>query len=89
VIVFNLPALVICAIAFGAGFGVRHLAGASGEGLAMVVAGPIAAALDLAWRMRNDRNWFRPAGGGALFWLPVWAFGILWLVLGVVYMVRG
>ena len=34
-IIFNLVALVICAVSFGAGFLVRHLAGASGEGLAL------------------------------------------------------
>jgi len=89
VIVFNFTALIICAIAFGAGFGVTHIAGLEGEGPLMLIAGPIAALLDLVWRKRHDDNWFRANGGGSLFWLPVWLFGLLWLVLGVVYTIRG
>ena len=34
-------------------------------------------------------DWIRPNAGGSLFFLPTWSFGVLWLVLGAVRIVRG
>jgi hypothetical protein len=89
-IIFNVRALVMCAIAFAIAFGVGHVVGFSKEGPLMCVAGPLAVALDLTYRLKaqNGHLW-RPGGGGSLFYLPVWGFGILWTVLGVVYTVTG
>jgi hypothetical protein len=34
-------------------------------------------------------DWVRPNTGGSLFFLPTWGFGVLWVVLGAVRIVRG
>jgi hypothetical protein len=30
-------------------------------------------------------DWVHPGRGGHLYWLPVWLFGVLWLVLGILF----
>ena len=56
----------------------------------MIVAGLLCIALDLVYRFkRDDRRWFSPGVGGALFFIPVWVLGIVWLVLGIVDTVQG
>ncbi len=58
-----------------------------------MMVGPLAFALDMAWRVRfaspQPRWWLSPSRGGALFFIPVWCFGALWLVLGASYTLRG
>jgi hypothetical protein len=89
-IVFNVPGILIAAIAFGIAFGVGHLTGISAEGPLMIIAGPLCMAMDLAYRFRrSERRWFHPSSGGALFFIPVWILRIVWLVLGVVYTTQG
>jgi hypothetical protein len=45
---------------------------------------------DLAYRLlRKDGHWLKPNSGGSLFFLPAWAFGALWIVVGAVYMAKG
>jgi hypothetical protein len=90
IIIFNVPGILMVAIAFGVAFGIGHLAGTSAEGPLMIIAGPLCVAMDLAYRYkRADRRWFSPGVGGALFFIPVWILGIVWLVLGVVYVAQG
>jgi hypothetical protein len=82
--------IVPVAIAFAVAFGIGHLTGMSSEGPLMIVAGPLCMALDLVYRLkRADRRWFSPGVGGALFFIPVWILGIIWLLLGIVYTVQG
>jgi hypothetical protein len=89
-VIFNWLGLLMAVIAFGITFGVGHLAGITAEGPFMMILGPLCTAIDLTWRYRRpDRHWFHPSFGGALFFVPVWIFGILWLVLGIVYTIRG
>jgi len=89
VVIFNLVGVLIIAIAFGIALGIGHLAGVTAEGLMMIIAGPVCAALDLVYRSRRpDRRWFHPRFGGALFFIPVWVLGILWLVLGILYTIQ-
>lgn len=90
IIIFNVPGIIMIAIAFAIAFGAGHLAGTSAEGPLMIVAGPLCIVLDLIYRFkRADRRWFSPVVGGALFFIPVWILGIIWLVLGIVYTVQG
>ena len=90
IIIFNVPGIVMTAIALAVAFGVGHVAGTYSEGPLMIVAGPLCIALDLIYRLRRaNRRWFSPAVGGALFFIPVWIVGIIWLVLGIVYTVQG
>lgn len=77
-------------IAFAIAFGIGHVANLSAEGPLMLIAGPLSLAMDLAYRFKiGERRWFSPTGGGALFFIPVWCFGVLWLILGAVYVVQG
>jgi hypothetical protein len=86
VIFFNYVGIAIIAVAFAVAYGVGRLLGFSGEGPLMILAGPMIALLDLAYRFaKTDGNWLVPHRGGSLFFLPVWCFGVLWLVLGLVY----
>jgi hypothetical protein len=56
----------------------------------MIIAGPLCAALDLAYRLRrSERVWLHPNSGGSVFFIPVWILGILWLVLGIAYTIQG
>ena len=90
VIIFNWPGILITAIAFGIAFCVGYLAGITAEGPLMIIAGPLCAAMDLTYRFwRPYRRWFHPSFGGALFFIPVWILGIVWLVLGIVYTIQG
>jgi hypothetical protein len=85
-IIFNYAGIAIAAIALAVGYGAGRLLGFSAEGPMMVVAGPITTALDLVYRLtKADGHWFVPHRGGSLFFLPVWCFGVLWFVLGLVY----
>lgn len=90
VMIFNLPRILICAVAFGIAFGVGQVVGITAEGPLMIIAGPLCAALDLAYRFRHpERRWFHPNFGGALFFIPVWIFGGIWLVAGIAYAIQG
>jgi hypothetical protein len=89
VVIFNFRGIVMCVVAFAIAFAIGAVCGLSGEGPLMIIAGPILAACDLAYRFgTKDGHWFSPDRGGSLFFLPAWCFGILWLVLGIVYVVN-
>jgi len=89
-IIFNLPGIIMLLLAYGIAFGIGHLVGFSAEGWLMIVAGPLATMMDLVYRSkRSGQNWFHPAAGGNLFFIPVWIFGILWTFVGVFYVIRG
>ncbi len=89
-IIFNLRGLLMLAIAFGVAMGLGPLAGVSAEGPMMIIAGPLCLAMDLGYRfIRGEREWLSSEDGGALFFIPIWIFGVLWFVLGIVYTVRG
>ena len=52
----------------------------------MMIAGPLTALFDITYRLaKKDGHLFVTKRGGSLFFLPVWYFGVLWLVLGVTY----
>jgi hypothetical protein len=90
IIHINLPGIVICGFAFAAAFGIGHLIGTSDEGHLMIIAGPLCVALDASYRFwRPERRWFHPDTGGSFFFIPIWLLGIVWLVLGIVYTIRG
>ena len=60
------------------------------DGPLMIIAGPLIAILDLAYRFKSKNgHWFIPHRGGSLFFLPVWTFGAFWFVLGIVYTLPG
>lgn len=87
-IVFNLVGIVIFALSFGIATGVAKVLGLSAEGLTMLIGGPLAVSLDLAYRKLVGKHWLRPGAGGSLFFIPVWLLGIVWSLLGVYYQTR-
>ncbi len=89
-IIFNYAGIIIAVIGFAVAFGIGTVVGTSAEGPLMMMAGPVIAMLDVVYRFKvPDGHWFIPHRGGSLFFLPVWAFGVLWFVLGIVYSVGG
>jgi hypothetical protein len=81
----NVLGIGMCAIAFGAAFAVGKYFGFAGEDQLMMIAGPIAAVSDLLYRARSkEGHWLHPNKGGALFFMPVWCFGIIWLAIGAI-----
>ncbi len=89
-IIFNIPALFELMISFGIAGGIGYLFGTTAEGPIMLMAGPLAIACDLVYRLKRDEgHLFHPGGGGALFFLPVWLFGVLWTIIGIGAVIKG
>jgi len=79
----------ICVIGFGLAFLAQCFLGSMSEGHLMIIAGPIIAILDIAYRLRSkDKSLFKSSKGGSLFLLPAWCFGLFWLILGMVYVLN-
>ncbi len=89
-IIFNYAGIIMTVIAFAVAFGVGAVMGTNAEGPLMIIAGPLLAAMDVTYRLKTkDGHIGIPHKGGSLFFLPAWAFGALWLVLGIVYTIQG
>lgn len=87
--IFNAFGLFMLVVAFAIAFGVGNLIGTDAEGPLMIIAGPIVVAMDLTLRLKGeDGHLLIPNRGGSLFFLPAWVFGVLWLLLGIVYTVQ-
>jgi hypothetical protein len=90
IIIFNLPGILMAAIGLGIAMGIGHLTDTAAEGPLMIIAGPLCTAMDLVYRLKHpERRWFHPSSGGALFFIPLWLLGVIWLVLGIVYTIQG
>jgi hypothetical protein len=90
VIIFNWLGLAFCAVGFGIAFAIGYMLGITEEGFLMVIAGPITSAIDIVYRIKSKNgHWLNPNRGGSLFFLPVWCFGLLWLIFGIIYMIKG
>ena len=89
-IIFNYIGIIMTIIAFAIAFGVGAAFGTAAEGPLMIIAGPLLAGMDIAYRLKTtDGHIYIPHRGGSLFFLPAWAFGALWFVLGIVYTIQG
>ncbi len=89
IIIFNWLGIAICVIGFGFAFLAQFFLGSLSEGHLMFIAGPIIAILDIAYRLKSkDKSLFKSSKGGSLFFLPAWCFGLFWLILGMVYVLR-
>lgn len=85
-IVFNLPGIIMAAVAFGIAFGLGELIGTKAEGPLTFAGGALLLVFDLAYRLlRTGGHWLVPNRGGSLFFLPAWTLGALWVVLGIFY----
>jgi hypothetical protein len=89
-IIFNWLGLAFLGIGFAVAMSIRAAAGIESEGGTMLILGPVVLVTDLAYRLlRKDGHWFSSRQGGQLFFLPLWMFGVLWTILGAVYLYRG
>lgn len=87
-IIFNLAGMVMLIVGFAIAIPLCSALGWSGEGPPMLIAGPLVALMDMVYRFRSrEGHWFAPRSGGSLFFLPVWGFGLLWIIFGIVYTV--
>jgi hypothetical protein len=81
--IFNLPGIVMAVVGFAIAFGVGELVGVSAEGPLMMIAGPMIAIFDLAYRRKTENgHWLIPNRGGSLLFIPAWVLGLFWAVLG-------
>lgn len=78
IIIYNFIALGIALAALAIAFLVGQLLGFSDPHRLLMIGAPVAAVLDLIYRART-RRFFHPRGGGALFFIPLWCFGLLLL----------
>lgn len=81
-VILNWIAAAMLAIAFAISFAIY---GTKPEGPPFIMAGILLLLGDLAFRAtKGERQWLHPDAGGMIFYAPVWGWGILWLVLGIV-----
>src|SRR5258708_4002871 len=83
---FNTPRFVMAAIGLSAAFRVGEWRHISAEGALMLVASAFLIPMDLIDRLtRKEMRLFHPSGGGNLFFVPIWIWGLLWSCLGASY----
>jgi hypothetical protein len=89
-IICNALGVAFVGIGVAVSMSVTAIVGIHSEGGTMMILGPVVLVADLAFRLlHKDGHWLSPTRGGHLFFLPVWMFGLLWIVLGAVYLHRG
>jgi hypothetical protein len=87
-IIFNIIGFVMLLIGLGVPAVVGPALHSYSHDASQIAAGALMVAMDLAWRLgrKGEDIWqdviVNPRRGGALFFLPVWLWGGLWLVLG-------
>jgi hypothetical protein len=91
VFIFNILGIVFGLGAFGVGYLACHLVTGDGNSsyasLGNLVAGSVACAVDLAYRAMKapaTGRWrfIHPVTGGQLIFVPIWVFGVIWIVVG-------
>jgi hypothetical protein len=88
-LLFNRLGLILFLVAFGAGWGIARVAHWSGEGMLMLIAGPLLCGLDAGYRRIKGLPFFRRADeGGTVLFLPAWFWGVFWTGLGAFYHFR-
>jgi hypothetical protein len=93
-IIFNLVGLAMVGIGLGAAFLVGFLAGTTNEDALMLVLGPVVFVCDVVYRLKHRRptdasQWlYHPRRGGQLFFCPLWALGLFWMLLGTYRLVQ-
>ena len=89
-LIFNWNGIGMFAAGFGIALAIGYLFGISSEGALMVIGSPIIIILDLAYRFKfGNGQWLRSDKGGSLFFIPAWCCGVIWFILGIIYMMKG
>lgn len=87
---FNAAGFVIVAVSFLPILGLCRLRGEERDAVVLAIGGPVALALDLAYRLRfSGGDLVSPNRGGKFLWLPLWGFGVFWLVYGLWQLLTG
>jgi hypothetical protein len=85
--IYNIPGLVVVALAFGIAIGAGWVTGVQDEGRLTLIGGVLTLAFDMAYRLlKKGGDLLTGSKGGSLFFLPAWGFGVFWIVLGIFYM---
>jgi len=83
---FNRSGLAMLAIGFATAFGIGEFRHITAEGPLMIIASVILIPMDLIYRFtRKERHLFHSSGGGNLFFIPIWIWGLFWISLGTYY----
>jgi hypothetical protein len=96
VIIFNLIGVAMLGACFAVAFAVGALVGNKNEDVLMIVAGPLLFVCDMLYRRKHGPNpsssvaarpepahwWYHHRRGGQLLFIPIWAFGLFWMLLG-------
>jgi hypothetical protein len=96
ILIFNLVGVVMLGACFAAAYAVGVLVGTTAEDVLMAVAGPLLFGCDLLYRRNRKagpapsaiektdgaRRWYHPRYGGHLLFIPIWALGLFWMLLG-------
>jgi hypothetical protein len=86
--IFNLIGFGMLAACFVIAYVVGLLIGNTAEDVLMIISGLLLFICDVVFRRRHmiaaegARCWYHPRRGGQLFFIPVWAFGLFWMLLG-------
>ena len=86
-LLFNGRGLLAFVLSFAAAEGLMAALQWSGEGRMMMLAGPLLALFDLAYRLARAVTFLR--GGPTILFLPAWIWGLLWTGLGAWYTFGG
>jgi hypothetical protein len=89
-ILFNWIGAAIGVVGIAAAFGLGKLLAVSNEGFVLVVMGLVVIPLDLLYRTKSeDGHLLHPSGGGNIWFIPVWCWGIVCLLAGLVRFIKG
>ena len=84
---FNRLDFLIFIASIGADYGILRLLGfgEDDEGVWMMIAGPLIAVLDIAYRLGAGLRLREATKGPSILWLPAWPWGLFWCGLGAYY----
>jgi hypothetical protein len=86
----NTPGFLIFFLAFLTAIEVGELTGKRSSAAATALGGAIVVGVDLLYRRfwARCRLWEVGGNGGTFLWLPIWAFGLLWVAIGAARSIR-
>lgn len=81
---FNAAAFAIVAASFLPALGICFMLGDDRDGMTLLLGGPLALMIDLAYRLRSPSgHLLLPGGGGKFLYFPVWMLAIFWCLYGL------
>ena len=86
-IIFNFIGLAMVGACFAIAYVFGWVTSSTGEDVLMVIAGPLLFICDMLYRRKRTVGtegqwWYHHRRGGQLFFIPIWVFGLLWMLLG-------